>query len=259
MELELSLEELIDRAGAQRDRAPVALRETVYCYYIARFFVAYFEARGAKIPIQVWNDYRNALDHFFRHVTTSPEFDYNEPGAPHGQLLAMHGHTQRAALDMMKLITSSILDEYDEVMATYERPVLRMGDGGSFLKNLQEYYLETRTLYLRAKTEDDVLGTDADDNKDVLARYIDSTMSAGKLRRYIDTNQEHLESLAYEFTEIEKKGETISTKKAVLIGLGTNLLVGTAFFLLGLYWSNIVSERNDESRANAVGTTLQIR
>ena len=47
------------------------LKSSVYYYTIARYLVALFEAHSYSLPIQVWNEYRNSLDHLIRSFLTN--------------------------------------------------------------------------------------------------------------------------------------------------------------------------------------------
>ena len=83
-----------EQVGAVTD---VNLQHSTRLYLYTRYFVVVFESRYGAIPIQVWNEYRNALDHFFRFQL--------DGGASEAQdhMQKMDGHLQRAALDILKI------------------------------------------------------------------------------------------------------------------------------------------------------------
>ena len=63
-------EELLAEAQKQAQRVEeFNLKKATKLYFLARYFVAVYESRFSQIPIQVWNEYRNALDHYFRYLT----------------------------------------------------------------------------------------------------------------------------------------------------------------------------------------------
>lgn len=90
-------------AGAEKSYCHAA-----YLYFIARFMVAVYEARMGRLPIQVWNEYRNALDHFMRFVTNP--VDENT-----AQLSRMEGHIQRAVLDICKFFCHAMEERMVEL------------------------------------------------------------------------------------------------------------------------------------------------
>ncbi|MBE0491312.1 MAG: hypothetical protein IBX44_03560 [Sulfurospirillum sp.] len=87
-------DELLQKAGEQSNKVEEKYKQSIFLYFIARYFVSVHEAKFGTIPIQVWNEYRNALDHFFRNLTN------NDPA----HIGKMEGHIQRAVLDILKSI-----------------------------------------------------------------------------------------------------------------------------------------------------------
>lgn len=49
------------------------LKSSIYYYTISRALVAIFEANSYKLPVQVWNEYRNSLDHLMRSAMADDE------------------------------------------------------------------------------------------------------------------------------------------------------------------------------------------
>lgn len=223
--------ELIDRAQIQSESAPVHLKHSVYCYYIARFATSYYEVNASEIgeiPIQVWNEYRNALDHFMRHVTMNPgfAFDNNDGVVPKGNHLSkMDGHIQRAALDSLKLIVHLELDECREDIANFRLSVLRLGDGGKFHKNYEKYRKTAEKSFQDAKVLDSELGEHPGENKDVLTRYIDAASAVSDLKVYFDTHSAHLESLEYGLLNNLRMGKILSNLNSVGLALLTGLML----------------------------------
>ena len=94
--------DLLSAAEKQSSKVEKNYKHSTYLYFIARYFVSVYESRHGEIPIGVWNEYRNAIDHFFRFLTNE-KGNINNQGVP-CQLEKMEGHLQRAALDIMKIL-----------------------------------------------------------------------------------------------------------------------------------------------------------
>jgi hypothetical protein len=93
-------EDLLKFADEYSIKASEGFASSLKLYFIARYFVAIVECRFYQVPIQVWNEYRNALDHFFRDMT--------DPS--HNHKRKMESHLLRASLDVIKLFCHYSID-----------------------------------------------------------------------------------------------------------------------------------------------------
>jgi hypothetical protein len=159
--------ELLAKAAKVAEFAPPDMRRMVELYYLTRYMVVLHEANFDAIPIQVWNEYRNALDHLIRHLT-------NVGG---GHVKSMEGHIQRALLDICKLHCHRTNDLITLKLNEIDAKVLSLLDNGAFAQNLREKHDVARELFINAKTIDLALGDDAMQNKKVLDQYLDATYS----------------------------------------------------------------------------------
>ena len=166
-------EELLIQARKQADKVDKAQQHSVYLYFITRYFVSLFEGRFGKIPIQVWNEYRNALDHYFRHLTNQDTKN----------LAKMEGHLQRAALDIMKIYCHKVQDKLLEQKAGYKTEVLHLVDNGSFYSKLVQGISSSEELFVQAKIDDSSLGEDAKTNQDILNKYIEALFAYDTIDR----------------------------------------------------------------------------
>lgn len=69
--LHSSPEEIFTAARDISRTAPAGFQRTMFLYYMTRYWVAVHEARYQEVPLQVWNEYRNAFDHFSRLMTAA--------------------------------------------------------------------------------------------------------------------------------------------------------------------------------------------
>ena len=139
--------ELFARAKRQADAVgAVEYRRTVELYYIARYLVSLFESREQQLPLQVWNEYRNAFDHFVRHLTVSNDMALDDG---HHHLRKMEGHIQRAALDICKFLCIYYDDFYDREIRS-QANVMAIVTDGQFLTRANDLAASARAKLLRA-------------------------------------------------------------------------------------------------------------
>ncbi|MEA1953054.1 MAG: hypothetical protein U9O24_01505 [Campylobacterota bacterium] len=165
--------ELITKAKEQANMVENDHKQSVYLYFITRYFVSLFEARFGEISIQVWNEYRNALDHYFRHLTQENT----------NNLSKMEGHLQRAALDIMKFYCHKAKDRLVEEKNHYSRDILSLVDNGVFYPTILKGVHNAEELFMNAKTFDSSLGEDAKTNENVLDQYMEALFSFDEVYR----------------------------------------------------------------------------
>ncbi|WP_415897349.1 hypothetical protein [Neptuniibacter sp. QD57_21] len=236
---DLSPESLVNRAKDRGKEAAPSLRSCVEIYYIVRYFVSLYEANNLELPVQIWNEYRNALDHFMRHTTESPDFDFTDGDAKTStHLNKMEGHLQRAALDIMKIVCHVTLDKASLCKADFTTEALRLADQGNFNKEYCKLETDAKVLFTAAKVFDDdldkretKLGIEKNatpDKLDGLDRYIKAAIAAHTLDSYLETHLEHLHSLDSSLHTHKEVGKVLSTKTAIIIGFA----IGAVFWLI---------------------------
>jgi hypothetical protein len=215
------LEAEADVVVRQADRQ---FKRSVKLYFIARYFVALFESRNGKIPIQVWNEYRNALDHFFRSQTG---------GGAHGHeadhLQKMEGHLQRAALDILKLLVHGSLDEVQGLLEAATPGALRLVDNGGFIVEIRARQESVKTMFSRAKISDSRLGPNASQNDEILDLYLDAAFAADDLVQNLRSKDQDIQVAESEYYRIHNGGRNLSyATTAVFVVMG----------ILGGWWLN---------------------
>jgi len=171
----------LDRAADQvSNKAPIEYRHSTYLYFIARYFVAVYEASFGEIPIQVWNEYRNALDHFFRYLTLKDN----------GQIKKMEGHIQRAVLDITKLFCHRSSESLDKILD--KENYLRTLDDGLFYVDILKKKAEAKDLYIYAKINNDKLGEHSETDKEVIRRYLEPCFKYIYIEKIINNRRTNL-------------------------------------------------------------------
>ncbi|MDX9902348.1 MAG: hypothetical protein RBT22_12750 [Aliarcobacter sp.] len=178
-------------------------KESIYLYFIARYFVSLYEAKFGTIPIQVWNEYRNSLDHFFRDLT-NPDNNH---------LKKMSGHLQRAVLDILKLYCHSIQEEVKKLKNDIKPEILRLVDNGDFSKKLDIDINKSNELFATAKIKDSSLGDDSHTNKEIIGNYLDAVYSFDTTHSYINEKFQDIDYAKYNYESIHTKAEKGSFKE----------------------------------------------
>ena len=170
-----SADEIFTKAGETSNSVPETLRYSIFLYYLSRYFVAVFEARFGRLPLQVWNEYRNTLDHFFRHVTKADQGKVFVDSS--GHLQKMEGHAQRAVLDICKISCLFNQRHLDDLIIEHGRDVLELVDNGTFYSDLLAKRQHAILAFERAKIADSGLGSDNAANKDVVHTYVQAVFN----------------------------------------------------------------------------------
>lgn len=221
-----SADELFERAKRQADTvSAVEYRRTVELYYIARYLVSLFESREQQLPLQVWNEYRNAFDHFVRHLTVSNDMTADDD---HHHLRKMEGHIQRAALDICKFLCIYYDDFYNEEIHS-QAGVMAIVTDGQFLTCANDLATSARATLLRAKQADSNLGETADVNRDIVELYCAAVFEYMKIETMYHENSERVVRARLN----AKRMSATSLAKQGLIAA----VIAAVFFVAGLYFS----------------------
>jgi len=158
--------ELSGAAAAAAQTAEEYYQGSAYVYFIARYMVGLHEATMGTIPIQVWNEFRSALDHHMRYLTLNDKSD-------HSHLVKMEGHLQRAVLDVCKLFTHRTFEALEEKLVSDTVDLLRMVNGGRLYESLRTGIDSAKEHFAKVKTCDVVLGNERGADKQIVNQYLD--------------------------------------------------------------------------------------
>ena len=246
-------DDLILKAKKRGDQAPKVYQKSVELYYIARYFVALFEARNHAVPIQVWNEYRNALDHFFRHLTKvglTPE-EQGIQGSTHksNQLKAMESHITRAVLDILKLSSHRSDDWYREESAKHSAEIIILVGNGSFSTETKKKYLEALNLFSKAKTYDHDFGVSVTTNKKIVNAYLDAAFAYEELRKMYEDNTENINNALIKYEGIKRHAEASAHRRSFIpnikAGFVASLIFALFSFGVGYFISNFSEKESN--------------
>ncbi|WP_208108612.1 hypothetical protein [Candidatus Thiosymbion oneisti] len=168
----------------------------------ARYLVAMFESLAFRLPIQVWNEYRNALDHFMRYISyPNSETKLN--------LRRMEGHIQRAVLDMCKIICFRMNDKLEKQIESDSIPCLRLVEDNFYERLLNDKRDCLRQL-AHAKTVDHGLGENVGTNMEIVKNYLVPALGMLALWRRYEDNRLSIEKVAQILLE-ERRQERRNT------------------------------------------------
>lgn len=181
---------LFSTAERAQKKAPQEFKRSAWLYFLCRSFVSRYEVEYDELPIQVWNEFRNALDHYFRSITIlqkhgESETSYSDRSLTERatQLKKMEGHLQRALLDILKFYCHETKEYLDSTVQKNISRGIDIVDNGNFFKDLVNKLSDAETKFLEAKIEDNNLGNEAQQNDHVVKLYLDAAYN------YVDTKK----------------------------------------------------------------------
>lgn len=194
-----SADELIYGAREHCSTAPEEYRETVIMYFMARYLVATYEARFDQLPIQVWNDLRNGLDHFMRYIS------HPSDGQKH-HINKMRGHIQRAVLDTCKFICHEGKSYIDSLIKQDGVSCLRLVDNGDFYDNIRSRTALATKNFVLAKAADHGLADGGPEDMEVVRSYLEPCFETLNIISDYQIQHEKIEKAARKLNEAEKTG-----------------------------------------------------
>lgn len=205
------------------------LKSSVYYYAMARYLVAVFEANSFTLPIQVWNEYRNSLDHLIRSFLTQDQNSIDS------QLKASRGHLLRACLDVIKLLCTYHDDWFKDLKASKAYFTYALVDNGTFLKSLEDQYTQAKKAMISAKTQDINLGNNTTADTQIVDLYLDAYFSYKQLDEMFHEKQgaSIVSSISYYLLYIKANWTTM-----LFSGSGKFIAV-LVIFLFGKYSDNL--------------------
>lgn len=218
----------IESVGLTQD---AKLEPSIYYYTISRALVAVFEANSYKLPVQVWNEYRNSLDHIMRAAMA------NDETAKEKQLNSSRGHLLRACLDITKLLCTYTDDWFKGLKKSKAYFSYSLVDNGNFLRDLEHQYAIARNLMITAKTHDMHLGNDSTKDDAIVDLYLDAYFAYKKLETmfYEKQGSSVVSTISYYLLYIKANWVTF------LFSAGGKVLAALIIFLIGRYSYNLAN------------------
>lgn len=236
-------DELLEAANEQAQSTLPIYLESTKLYFIARYFVAIYESRYGEIPIQVWNEYRNALDHFFRHLTNINNRNTLDTNDEDNNLHKMECHLQRAALDILKLLCHKTNETVEQKKVEYSVPVMRLVDNGKFLIKINDDLNKAVKLFETAKVSDLKLGGDAASNAKVLEIYLNAAFAFDAIKLTLSEKNNDILSAQESYNSISSRASNLS--------LSAQLFIAFTILLIGLVAGPYATDYINNSKASA--------
>jgi len=139
-----------------------------------------FETEGGTLPVQIFNEIRNAFDHFVRSIVNESDQQKN--------IGKIEGHIQRALLDVCKLTCLFYQEKVKDIHKRYPHKSLVLVSNGNYIKEFTNREVLCETQLIDAKYSDFLLGENAKENKDVLTKYVQSLISYKDLKNHQKQN-----------------------------------------------------------------------
>ena len=204
---DISVDQLLEKARLVALQAQDPYKQIVEVYYIARYFMSWFESREApEVPIQVWNEYRMAMDHFMRSLTS-------EAAENEAQLRRMDAHLQRAALDVLKLLFTSMSDSCSEFFKGYSATAINTLESGEFRtksKKLRDraqlQYHDAKLMDSESKASGSFEEYSLQDRCPGIAAYAEAVMRMYECEGDLKVKERHLATLETELQRSKSEG-----------------------------------------------------
>lgn len=128
------------------------LQEVIYLYSLAKRAIAIYESRAHHLPIQVYNEMRNALDHYLQALYVTSDFKRDQLEYRAQQIKYMQKHMHRALIDVIKLVCAEIAEEIQNRRRELHDKSLTLVHDGKFLGELELKKQIAETTMVHAKT-----------------------------------------------------------------------------------------------------------
>lgn len=164
-------EAILNRARTYSSSVPKEfsnLKEIVELYFIVKQSVIFYDAKVNSLPTQVFNELRNALDHFIRSLILLDEngnvSEDESRRAPYieSQLLKMQGHLQRALLDITKLGCGKIDEKITKDHQRFGNRAVARANNGEYAIDIFSLLDNAEKLLIDARNEEANLGGNND-------------------------------------------------------------------------------------------------
>ncbi len=194
-------------AGPKARRAALATEDRdrygdlIEIYFMLKETSAIYEAFGEALPLQIYNEMRNALDHFSRSLVPPVllDRDANRESIPEHrkyQIQRSTGHVQRALFDVIKLCCSFFDKEYARRHKLVPRKALALVNGGDYIREATRLQVAARQAYIEARQKDAHIGKEGA-NTEVIRAYCQALIAHMQLNKYQTENFSKIRSCGY--------------------------------------------------------------
>lgn len=153
-------------------------KEAAFYYFLLKQLSSLWECESKALPLQVFNEMRNALDHFYRSlIILSGERQEAD------QLKKMKDHLQRAILDVAKILCAHYSDTIAKRTREIGEKTLGFVDSGEFIKNLTRRQHDAHHAYMVARRSDAKICPNHE-NQDVMLDYLKAVIAHKEMYDY---------------------------------------------------------------------------
>ena len=207
-----------------------AMTNATYVYYLTKQVLAVYESTINYLPLQVYNEFRNAIDHYFRSLTNfSYDKDLTEEEAwsnREAQLKKLNGHVVRAFLDMVKITNEIIAVEIKQKHKDFGLKALELVNNGKYIPKMEVLLDKAQDDFLKAKQSESVNGAESMTTIDL---FLDSFSSHLNARSFCIASKKHFYKGVWKYRSI--KGTT----------LGGGIIIGIIVAIVGRFIWGVMS------------------
>lgn len=199
------------------------LKDAVFLYFLTKKAMALYEAQMNYLPLQIYNEMRNALDHYMRAIVV---LESKGQGSSRRQdhVKKMTAHLQRALLDIIKITCASMVDKISSTHQQIGEKSLSLTQNGEYIKKITELQMSAEKDLVLAKSQEHSLGDGAEES--VRLAYLSALTSHVTAYKYFQDNLSGLRWGRAKYLSL--KGTTFT-----LTVLGST----TAGYLVRVFWS----------------------
>lgn len=166
------------------------LQNTVELYFLTKQAIIFYDAKVSAIPTQVFNELRNALDHFMRSLillnedgTTLLDVESRKKNK-YKHIEKMEGHLQRALLDVVKLGCARINEEVEKTHSRFGKKAVSAAKEGQYAIQIFGALSRAEDLLIEAKSIEAKLGGGNDMNvRDAFIKAFAAYVSASDFQK----------------------------------------------------------------------------
>lgn len=195
-----------------------SMADATYVYYLTKQVAAVYESTINYLPVQVYNEFRNAIDHYFRslaNVSYKKNLSVDEAwNSRETQLKKVNGHIVRAFLDMVKITNDVIALEIRKKHESFGLKSLAIVDNGQYITKIEALLDKAQDDYLKAKLSE---SSEGGESRETINLFLESFSSHLNARDFFIASKKHFYNGAWKYRLI--KGNNL------LIGLVIGILV----------------------------------
>jgi len=155
-------------------------KELAYYHFMLRHILAYYEARIDVAPVQIYNEYRMAFDHYMRRIEMNNE----------GHEKKALAHLLRANLDIIKLGCYWLKEYCEKKHRWIPKKAFGLISNGEYIKTYTKLQVCAEGLIREAKEKEVLI--DESVNIDILDKFLLAFLKHKEWNEYQENNLENI-------------------------------------------------------------------